>query len=116
MQYKTKEEQVQLLQKVLTASDIDADEERIPGESFRPVRERNCTVMCSIYSFYFTNMHISTYRQCAKLETWRPCLELTMQFITNIKELLAHLREANIRYSKSSEAEMLRILILLLSL
>ena len=30
--YKTKEEQAQMLQQVLAASDIDADEERVPGE------------------------------------------------------------------------------------
>ena len=30
--YKAKEEQAQLLQQVLAASDLDADEERIPGE------------------------------------------------------------------------------------
>merc|ERR1712243_242253 len=30
--YKTKEEQVQILQQVLAANDADADEERIPGE------------------------------------------------------------------------------------
>jgi hypothetical protein len=33
--YKTREEQGQLLQQVLAASDIDADEERIPGEGPR---------------------------------------------------------------------------------
>lgn len=33
--YKTREEQGQLLQKVLAASDIDADEERIPGDGPR---------------------------------------------------------------------------------
>lgn len=35
--YKTREEQGQLLQQVLSASDMDADEERIPGEGPRPV-------------------------------------------------------------------------------
>ncbi|CAG2060810.1 unnamed protein product, partial [Timema podura] len=35
MMYKTREEQGQLLQQVLAASDIDADEERIPGEGPR---------------------------------------------------------------------------------
>lgn len=34
--YKTREEQTLLLQQVLAASDLDADEERIPGEGFRP--------------------------------------------------------------------------------
>lgn len=38
MFYKTREEQGQLLQQVLSASDVDADEERIPGEGPRPVR------------------------------------------------------------------------------
>ena len=33
--YKTREEQGQLLQQVLSASDTDADEERIPGEGPR---------------------------------------------------------------------------------
>jgi DNA excision repair protein ERCC-3 len=33
--YKTREEQSQLLQQVLAASDVDADEERIPGEGPR---------------------------------------------------------------------------------
>ncbi|XP_011309067.1 DNA excision repair protein haywire [Fopius arisanus] len=37
MFYKTREEQTQLLQQVLSASDTDADEERIPGEGLRPV-------------------------------------------------------------------------------
>lgn len=35
--YGNREEQGQLLQQVLTASDTDADEERIPGEGPRPV-------------------------------------------------------------------------------
>jgi len=35
--YGNREEQGQLLQQVLTASDTDADEERIPGEGSRPV-------------------------------------------------------------------------------
>lgn len=35
--YKTREEQGQLLQQVLLASDTDADEERIPGDGPRPV-------------------------------------------------------------------------------
>lgn len=41
--YKTREEQSQLLQQVLAASDMDADEERIPGEGPRigpPVQRR----------------------------------------------------------------------------
>ncbi|XP_031783608.1 general transcription and DNA repair factor IIH helicase subunit XPB [Nasonia vitripennis] len=37
MMYKTREEQGQLLQQVLSASDVDADEERIPGEGPRPM-------------------------------------------------------------------------------
>ncbi|XP_012282396.1 DNA excision repair protein haywire isoform X2 [Orussus abietinus] len=37
LMYKTREEQGQLLQQVLSASDTDADEERIPGEGPRPV-------------------------------------------------------------------------------
>lgn len=32
LMYKTKEEQAKMLQLVLTASDTDADEERVPGE------------------------------------------------------------------------------------
>ena len=39
MMYKTKEEQIQLLQQVLSASDMDADEERLPGEGGRSVRK-----------------------------------------------------------------------------
>lgn len=35
--YATREEQGHLLQQVLSASDMDADEERIPGEGPRPV-------------------------------------------------------------------------------
>ncbi|XP_015605322.1 general transcription and DNA repair factor IIH helicase subunit XPB [Cephus cinctus] len=35
--YKSREEQSQLLQQVLSASDMDADEERIPGEGPRPI-------------------------------------------------------------------------------
>lgn len=35
--YGNREEQGQLLQQVLTASDTDADEERIPNEGPRPV-------------------------------------------------------------------------------
>lgn len=37
LMYKTREEQVNLLQQVLSASDTDADEERIPGEGPRLV-------------------------------------------------------------------------------
>lgn len=37
LMYKTREEQIQLLQKVLSASDMDADEERIPGEGGRSI-------------------------------------------------------------------------------
>lgn len=36
--YTSREEQGHLLQQVLSASDMDADEERIPGEGPRPVR------------------------------------------------------------------------------
>ena len=35
--YGNRDEQGQLLQQVLTASDTDADEERIPGEGLKPV-------------------------------------------------------------------------------
>jgi len=35
--YGNRDEQGQLLQQVLTASDTDADEERIPGEGSKPV-------------------------------------------------------------------------------
>lgn len=35
--YTSREEQGHLLQQVLSASDMDADEERIPGEGPRPV-------------------------------------------------------------------------------
>lgn len=38
--YGNREEQGQLLQQVLTASDTDADEERIPGEGPRPVSDK----------------------------------------------------------------------------
>ncbi|XP_057336150.1 general transcription and DNA repair factor IIH helicase subunit XPB [Microplitis mediator] len=38
--YKTREEQGQLLQQVLLASDTDADEERIPGDGFRPIMRK----------------------------------------------------------------------------
>lgn len=38
--YSNREEQGQLLQQVLTASDTDADEEKIPGEGPRPVNDR----------------------------------------------------------------------------
>ncbi|XP_011337770.2 general transcription and DNA repair factor IIH helicase subunit XPB isoform X2 [Ooceraea biroi] len=37
LMYTSREEQGQLLQQVLTASDTDADEERIPGEGARPI-------------------------------------------------------------------------------
>lgn len=37
LMYTSREEQGQLLQQVLTASDTDADEERIPGEGPRPI-------------------------------------------------------------------------------
>ncbi|XP_015513491.2 general transcription and DNA repair factor IIH helicase/translocase subunit XPB [Neodiprion pinetum] len=40
LMYKTREEQGQLLQQVLSASDMDADEERIPGEGPRPAMRR----------------------------------------------------------------------------
>lgn len=36
MMYSTREEQGQLLQEVLKATDTDADEERLPGESGGP--------------------------------------------------------------------------------
>ncbi|XP_008545988.1 general transcription and DNA repair factor IIH helicase subunit XPB [Microplitis demolitor] len=38
--YKTREEQGQLLQQVLLASDTDADEERIPGDGPRPIMRK----------------------------------------------------------------------------
>ncbi|XP_012262945.2 general transcription and DNA repair factor IIH helicase subunit XPB isoform X1 [Athalia rosae] len=40
LMYKTREEQGQLLQQVLSASDMDADEERIPGDGPRPTVRR----------------------------------------------------------------------------
>lgn len=40
--YTSREEQGHLLQQVLSASDMDADEERIPGEGPRPV---NCVAI-----------------------------------------------------------------------
>lgn len=48
--YASREEQGQLLQQVLTASDTDADEERIPGEGIRPV-----SVECNLHSCKFSN-------------------------------------------------------------
>lgn len=44
MSYNTREEQGALLQQVLSASDMDADEERIPGEGSRSVCERNVNI------------------------------------------------------------------------
>jgi hypothetical protein len=41
MMYKTRDEQGQLLQQVLSANDTDADEEKIPGEGLRPVSVQN---------------------------------------------------------------------------
>jgi len=46
--YTSREEQGQLLQQVLTASDTDADEERIPGEGPRPVSAECNLVKCSL--------------------------------------------------------------------
>lgn len=46
MMYKTREEQGQLLQQVLSASDMDADEERLPGEERRPIGVSNFTYDC----------------------------------------------------------------------
>lgn len=43
MMYKTREEQGQLLQQVLSASDMDAEEERIPGEGPRQVSQINAS-------------------------------------------------------------------------
>ncbi|KAK7861741.1 hypothetical protein R5R35_014373 [Gryllus longicercus] len=50
LQYKTREEQAQLLQQVLAASDMDADEERIPGEGPRsgPMVHRRVGHMSSL--------------------------------------------------------------------
>lgn len=47
--YKTKEEQVKMLQLVLTAQDSDADEERVPGEiGGRPAFGRRQGTMASM--------------------------------------------------------------------
>ncbi|XP_011699195.1 PREDICTED: DNA excision repair protein haywire-like [Wasmannia auropunctata] len=43
--YGNREEQGQLLQQVLTASDTDADEERIPGEGPRPIVRKAGTMV-----------------------------------------------------------------------
>lgn len=59
--YTSREEQGHLLQQVLSASDMDADEERIPGEGPRPVRSiykhiinpiknrTNCFIPCKLF-------------------------------------------------------------------
>ncbi|XP_020288621.1 DNA excision repair protein haywire isoform X2 [Pseudomyrmex gracilis] len=44
LMYSSREEQGQLLQQVLTASDTDADEERIPGEGPRPIIRKTGTM------------------------------------------------------------------------
>lgn len=44
--YSSREEQGHLLQQVLSASDMDADEERIPGEGPRPVSSISGIVYC----------------------------------------------------------------------
>lgn len=49
--YSSREEQSHLLQQVLSASDLDADEERIPGEGPRPVRLR---IILTEYISYLT--------------------------------------------------------------
>lgn len=53
--YANREDQGQLLQQVLTASDTDADEERIPGDGPRPV---SVTIvkykLCTKYNFNFS--------------------------------------------------------------
>jgi DNA excision repair protein ERCC-3 len=46
--YKTREDQSQLLQQVLAASDVDADEERIPGEG-----PRTGPAVCLLGSVYY---------------------------------------------------------------
>lgn len=50
--YKTREEQNHLLQQVLSASDTDADEERIIGEGPRQVII-NCSHVC-YWDFFLT--------------------------------------------------------------
>jgi len=76
--YKTREEQSQLLQQVLAASDMDADEERIPGEGPRigpnvSVPEHSYCLQCgfckcclSILAIKTLNLAvISPHRKCA---------------------------------------------------
>ncbi|KYN40899.1 DNA excision repair protein haywire [Trachymyrmex septentrionalis] len=45
LMYGNRDEQGQLLQQVLTASDTDADEERIPGEGLKPIVRKAGTMM-----------------------------------------------------------------------
>lgn len=76
--YKTREEQSQLLQQVLAASDMDADEERIPGEGPRigptvSVPEHNCGLYCGFSECCVSVVTIKTlslpvispHRKCA---------------------------------------------------
>lgn len=59
--YGNREEQGQLLQQVLTASDTDADEERIPGEGSRPVSAQSTG---GAHRSYTTGPHIALSIYC----------------------------------------------------
>jgi DNA excision repair protein ERCC-3 len=57
--YKTREEQSQLLQQVLAASDVDADEERIPGEGPRTGPAVSTLGSdCYVHGFYAVFVHL----------------------------------------------------------
>lgn len=69
--YTSREEQGHLLQQVLSASDMDADEERIPGEGPRPVsflikKYVNQIIISYIILFYLNYYYFRLY---VKLET-----------------------------------------------
>ena len=53
LHYKTREEQVQLLQQVLQASDLDADEERIAGEGGSSGNRSLVNILIIYWNFSF---------------------------------------------------------------
>ena len=98
MMYKTREEQGQLLQQVLSASDMDAEEERIPGEGPRQVLTNlffNSSDMIKIFVIY-------SNRLFGELEIWRQCPVPTMPCTTSTKNLPHLQRLTSIRYLKNS--------------
>lgn len=67
--YKTKEEQVGLLQQILSVNELDMEEERLPGERPNPFMRKNATLGSlsgaddAVYREYKKNAASSTYNK-----------------------------------------------------